>query len=97
MDEQRIREIKERLQATTPGAWRIWEPDDDYLGDDAPVIETDSGQYIAQTGYDGLGYTVRETMAADAEFIAHAKEDIQFLLDLLNDAGFLADTQGVTL
>ncbi len=83
MDDQRIREIKERLQATTPGAWRVWEPGDDYLGDDTPIVETDGGQYVAQTGYDGLSHTVRETMAADAEFIAHAKEDIAYLLSLV--------------
>lgn len=83
MDDQRIREIKERLQATTPGAWRVWEPGDDYLGDDTPIVETDGGQYVAQTGYDGLSHTVRETMAADAEFIAHAKEDIEYLLGRL--------------
>jgi len=83
MDDQRIREIKERLQATTPGAWRVWEPGDDYLGDDTPIVETGGGQYVAQTGYDGLSHTVRETMAADAEFIAHAKEDIAYLLSLV--------------
>ena len=83
MDDQRIREIKERLQATTPGAWRVWKPNDDYFGDDTPTVETESGQYIAQTGYDGLSYTVRETMSADAEFIAHAKEDIAYLLEQL--------------
>ncbi len=83
MDDQRIGEIKERLQATTPGAWRVWEPGDDYLGDDTPIVETDGGQYVAQTGYDGLSHTVRETMAADAEFIAHAKEDIAYLLSLV--------------
>ena len=83
MDDQRIGALKERLQATTPGAWRVWEPGDDYLGDDTPIVETDGGQYVAQTGYDGLSHTVRETMAADAEFIAHAKEDIAYLLSLV--------------
>jgi len=83
MDDQRIGEIKERLQATTPGAWIVWEPGDDYLGDDTPIVETGGGQYVAQTGYDGLSHTVRETMAADAEFIAHAKEDIAYLLSLV--------------
>ncbi len=83
MIEQRIREIKERLQATTPGAWRVFEPDDDYFGSEDPTIETESGQYIAQTGYDGLSGTIRKTMAADAEFIAHSKEDIAWLLKQL--------------
>lgn len=83
MDTRRIQEIKERLQATTPGAWRVCEPDADYFGSDDPVIETESGQYIAQTSYDGLSHTTRKAMTADAEFIAHAKEDIQFLLEQL--------------
>lgn len=81
MNKQRIQKIKERLQATTPGAWKVWRPDDDYLGDDSPTVVNKDGQYIAQTGYDGLSYTVRETMKADAEFIAHAKEDIAWLLE----------------
>lgn len=83
MDEQKIQEIKERLQATTPGAWRIWKPGDDYFGDDTPTVESENGQYIAQTSYDGLSHTVRDTMTADAEFIAHAKEDISYLLEQL--------------
>ena len=52
MDMQRIREIKERLQATTPGAWRVRELDEDYFGSEDPVVETEGGQYIAQTSYD---------------------------------------------
>ena len=83
MDEQRIQEIRERLQATTPGAWRMCEPDADYFGSDDPVVETENGQYVAQTSYDGLSYTVRETTTADAEFIAHAKEDVAYLLSLI--------------
>lgn len=83
MDENRILEIKERLQATTPGAWRVWKPDEDYFGNDDPMIETESGQYIAQTSYDNLSSTVRETMVADADFIAHAKEDVAYLLEQL--------------
>lgn len=83
MDTQRIREIRERLQATTPGAWRVCKPDADYFGSDDPVVETERGQYVAQTSYDGLSYTVRKTMTADAEFIAHAKDDIAYLLKRL--------------
>lgn len=81
MDSQRIQEIKERLQATTPGAWRVWKPDEDYIGSDDPIVETEGGQYIAQTNYDGLNH--RDTAITDAVFIAHAKEDVQFLLKRL--------------
>ena len=80
---QRISDIKKRLQATTPGVWKIWKPEEDYLGDDDPCIETEDGVYVAQTSYDGLSNTCRPTMYADAEFIAHAKEDICFLLTQL--------------
>ena len=81
--EGRIGEIKERLQATTPGTWKVFEPDDDYLGDDDPFVVTEDGQYIAQTSYDGLSFSTRETAANDAEFIAHAKQDIAWLVQQL--------------
>ena len=81
--ESRITEIKNRLQATTPGVWRVLQPDEDHFGSDDPTVETESGQYIAQTSYNGLSNTRRLTMHADAEFIAHAKEDIAFLLQQL--------------
>ncbi|NCE65392.1 hypothetical protein D1159_12595 [Pseudoflavonifractor sp. 524-17] len=83
MSGQRVLEIKERLQATTPGAWKVWQANDEYFGDDSPVVVTENGQYIAQTSYDNLSHTVRETMAADARFIAYAKEDISYLLERL--------------
>lgn len=78
----RISEIRKRLLATTPGAWgRIsnGEDWDDDEGDDW-VVCTEDGQYIAQTSYDGLSPTTRETCKDDAVFIAHAKEDIDYLL-----------------
>lgn len=81
MDEKRIQEIKERLQATTPGAWKRWEPDEDYLGDESPSVETDDGEFICQTATE-YG-KVRTTAEADAVFIAHAKEDVTWLLEQL--------------
>lgn len=72
----RISEIKRRLLATTPGSWGTVEQDDD--GD--WVVSGEDGAYIAQTSYDGLSTTTRETCEADAVFIAHAKEDIEYLL-----------------
>jgi len=90
MDKQRIQEIKARLQATTPGAWRVQfargERFNAECPEDDPIIEAESGQYIAQTTYDQLSNTCRPTMYADAEFIAHAKEDIAFLLRQLEIA-----------
>lgn len=85
--QQRIHEIKERLQATTPGVWKTCYAEDECFSPDCPeedpCIESVSGQFIAQTTYDTLSTTCRPTMYADAEFIAHAKEDIRFLLELL--------------
>jgi hypothetical protein len=75
----RIDEIKRRLLATTPGSWGVVEQDDD--GD--WIVSGADGTYIAQTSYDGLSVTTRETCRGDAEFIAHAKEDIAFLLEKL--------------
>jgi len=90
MDEQRIQEIKARLQATTPGAWKVQFARDERFDvecpEDDPIIEAESGQYIAQITYDQLSYTCRPTMYADAEFIAHAKEDIAYLLRQLEIA-----------
>lgn len=72
----RISEIKRRLLATTPGSWGTVEQNDD--GD--WIVSGKNGAYIAQTSYDGLSATTRETCEADAVFIAHAKEDIEYLL-----------------
>lgn len=72
----RINEIKRRLLATTPGSWGVVEQDDD--GD--WIVSGEDGVYIAQTSYDGLSTTTRETCEADAVFIAHAKEDVAYLL-----------------
>lgn len=75
----RLTDIKKRLLATTPGAWGVVEQDDD--GD--WIVSSADGTYIAQTSYDGLSVTTRETCRGDAEFIAHAKEDIAYLLQEL--------------
>nr|DAP76964.1 MAG TPA: hypothetical protein [Caudoviricetes sp.] len=75
----RLTGIKKRLLATTPGDWGVVEQNDD--GD--WIVSGADGTYIAQTSYDGLSVTTRETCRCDAEFIAHAKEDIAFLLEKL--------------
>ena len=87
--EERLREIKERLQATTPGAWEAAYAEDEKFSPDCPredpCIMTEDGRFIAQTTYDQLSNTCRPTMYADAEFIAHAKEDISYLMQMLED------------
>ena len=83
----RMNEIAERLRSTTPGMWKACFADDERFMPDEPVddpcIISDFGQYIAQTAYDGQSHTCRKTMYTDAEFIAHAKEDIAYLLKQL--------------
>lgn len=89
--EQRLREIKARLQSTTPGVWEVCFAEDEKFRPDCPeedpCVCTNSGQFIAQTTYDTLSTTCRPTMYADAVFIAHAKEDIAFLLEELDRRG----------
>lgn len=83
----RLQEIKERLRATTPGVWKAWFAEDERFCPDCPeedpCILAENGQFVAATTYDQLSNTCRPTMYADTEFIAHAKEDIQFLLEQL--------------
>ena len=90
MNEQRIREIKERLRATTPGAWKACFAIDERFDPDCPEedphIENEFGQFVAMTTYDTQSTTCRPTMYADTEFIAHAKEDIAWLLERLEIA-----------
>lgn len=78
----RVREIIERLRATTPGAWKAFYPSEDDFSVDV-CIYSENGQYVAQTSYDGGSDSYRSTMKADAEFISHAKEDILYLLSLI--------------
>lgn len=76
----KIEEIKERLARTTPGKWtarRI-----PYEGQEDPWVGTEDGTYICQTVYDMQSETQKHNVDADTEFIAHAKEDIDFLLRL---------------
>lgn len=86
--EKRLCEIKARLQATTPGAWEVCFAEDEKFRPDCPeedpCVCADSGQFIAQTTYDTLSTTCRPTMYADAVFLAHAKDDIAFLLEELD-------------
>ena len=86
---ERLNEIKERLEAATPGGWKVLFADDEAFNPDLPsedpLVVTDTGQFVAQTTYDQLYDTCRPTMYADAVFIAHAKEDIAWLLEQLEE------------
>jgi len=80
----KLKEIKKRLNATTPGYWerecdKIYE---DF--DDDPTIVSDKGNYICQTTYDFQSCTMEHNVEEDTVFIANAKNDIEYLLGIIN-------------
>jgi|HubBroStandDraft_6_1064221.scaffolds.fasta_scaffold02059_20 hypothetical protein len=60
----RLREIQERCDAATPGPWRV-SKSEDIMADDA------SGGFIIASGL---------SWQPEHDFIAHAREDVPFLL-----------------
>lgn len=91
----RFEEIEQRLNSITAPKWKLnkgynYNPDDDDYKygyrclDDISII-TDDGVYIAQTSYDNQGWSSMHNVKKDSEFIAHAPEDIAFLLDLIRN------------
>lgn len=81
-DGDRVAAIRERLEAATPGDWHVDAPPGFEQGhDDICVLSGDI--YICQTSYDGLSNTKKHNVREDAEFIAHAKSDVQYLLEQL--------------
>lgn len=83
--EKRILEIKERLKNATPGEWTAWGIP--YNGINDPNISTKDGVYIAQTVYDMQSGTQEHNIDADTVFIAHAKQDIEYLLKKIENTG----------
>jgi hypothetical protein len=79
----RVAEIKARSAAATPGPWNVTELE---------------GHWISGAGYvQGMTYYVFEAeqrgdgecgsmLKEDAEFVAHSREDVPFLLDRLAEA-----------
>ena len=76
MNEKRIEEIKKRISKVTPGIWTVEKEDD--------VVITADGIYVAQLTCDDLSLTKKHNIDEDAEFIVNAKEDIEYLLSLLD-------------
>lgn len=70
-DEQRLEEIKTRVEATSPGPWRFWRVAGGF------IITTDDFNERVVRGSGGV------RLAEDAEFIANAQRDIYWLLALV--------------
>lgn len=77
----RIAEIRARLNVATPGPWEATlrtvagQPH----GDWSVQQEGDPLKWVADTGYDSV-----HSSRADAEFIAHARADVEWLLTALS-------------
>lgn len=81
IEAERINKIKESLSKVTEGKWEIRDEDNE----DPCIISVNDGEetYICQTTYDGLSLTCEHNIVEDTEFIANSKENIEFLLQLL--------------
>jgi len=73
LTDERIAEIRARVEAATPGPWEV----DDKYSDQFVVCELDEYVAVSASTDADIGLDGR----ADAEFIAHARQDIPDLLD----------------
>lgn len=84
MTEQRIAEIHARCEAATPGPWE-WGVCNESWGE----VEAESLKGVITLKDDYPGYPecgehlIMELSKPDADFIAHSREDVPFLLDQL--------------
>ena len=72
----RIAEIRERLEKATPGVWRTVEK-----GNSIPSIAVETLAYVGEPSIKICSGISPKTK--NAEFIAHAHEDIPYLLDVI--------------
>lgn len=89
MTEQQLSEIEARLKKTTPGPWEV-DTDCDVLATAVrvPLFDEPTGDEALDTEtfpYRVAGMYYGDQPRADAEFIAHAKEDIRALVDLVRN------------
>ena len=73
LTDERIAEIRARVEAATPGPWEV----DDKYSDQFVVCELDEYVAVSASTDADIGLDGR----ADAEFIAHARQDVPDLLD----------------
>ncbi len=92
MTTDRLKEIRERAEKATKGPWRC---DVDIFNDDGEVEASVHDEEISMLFTEGTGVMggedcwtkARESQAfRNAEFIAHAREDVPFLLAELEKA-----------
>ena len=80
---QKLKEIRERHEKSYPGLWKLVYVEQDYL-----IVSQKDSQEIAKIS-NWLGKYDLPT----AEFIAHAKEDISFLLHIIEELRKKLDAQ----
>lgn len=68
MTEQQLAEIRVRCQNATPGPWTAFVEGGDHLGGDSIIRTQGDDIFLGRVG------------SHDADFIAHAREDVQKLL-----------------
>lgn len=81
---KRLEEIKERLEKATPGPWKL---DCGELKRDVP--ESELARYYGDNlllSANQLGSSAYVRRPEDADFIAHSRSDIEFLLTQLREA-----------
>ncbi|WP_460622845.1 hypothetical protein [Hymenobacter tenuis] len=83
---ERIEQIRERLQAATPGPWEKGRTRESSKGDLVASFDIETAVFPTVAGYSGPIAEVGGGECDDATFIAHAPEDITFLLAQLQQA-----------
>ncbi|MBY6273548.1 MAG: hypothetical protein CW346_15230 [Bacillaceae bacterium] len=87
--EQRLREIEERVSKATPGPWEAY-------GVGGIHMDGTSDGYSVMTAAGKRLHSPYMTQA-DADFIAHAREDVPWLLSLLREREEQARQLGVQM
>ena len=87
--DERCREIQDRWAKATPGPWRAVENPNGYSGM-TDIKGPDRVDTLATTAFHG--WTPDERFA-NAEFIAHAVDDIGYLLSKLSEAYMLLNNR----
>lgn len=89
MTDDRLAQIEARVEAATPGPW-----EDFVLGSDDTArvrsIAPDMGPLRGSDNICWVGDRSMPLVSEDAEFIAHAREDVRYLLDRVREAERIA-------